>query len=105
MLGRREKTEWILAWRQSDKTADKLGLPPEWVLCPICGQQSWRFPPHSLDPCPLAIQVAEAQGLKFDAERMTALRTGVNLEQSMQMMQRFIEEQGLFGSPEEDDEA
>lgn len=80
------------AWRGLDELADDLVLPPDWLVCPICGEQSWRFPPHMLDPCPLAIQMAEAQGLKLDAERMMALRTGVHMERLGLLMQHVVDE-------------
>lgn len=103
MFGSREERQWIRDWRRLNSVADKLGLTEEWVVCPVCGQQTWRFAPHGGDPCPLAVSIAEAQGLKFDAERMMALRTGLHLDRMGESMRGFMEEHGML-EPEPDEE-
>lgn len=77
--------------------ADLLGYPKEWVVCPACAAHSWRYPPHAMDPCPLVVEHAQAQGLKVDAERGVAVRMGVQLQEATRM---FLEH---FGAEEEDD--
>lgn len=79
-----------IAWRELNETANDVRLPRRWVACPICGEHAWRFPPHMLDPCPLAVHAAEAQGLKFDAERMAAVRAGVHLEELGKQMREML---------------
>ena len=87
-------TEQILSdeataeWSQSMQLADELGLPNEWRVCTHCGEQSWRLAPHMFDPCPFVVEMAETAGLKFDAERMTAIRAGMQMEQ---MTKIFLE--------------
>lgn len=78
--------------------ADELGLPDEWRVCAHCGEQSWRLAPHMFDPCPFVKEMADAAGLKLDAERMTALRTGTHLEQ----LSRFFQENFLNEEEEGD---
>jgi hypothetical protein len=77
--------------------ADALGLPPEWRVCAHCGEQSWRLAPHMFDPCPFVKDMANAAGLKFDAERMTAIRTGAHLEE----LTRFVRENFMGEAPDE----
>lgn len=69
-------------------------LPRAWIICPSCGEQSWVLPPHGLEACPLVVQAAEQVGLKFDAERMMAVRTGVNIEEMTKEMRRLIDGDG-----------
>lgn len=72
--------------------ADAVGWPKEWLICPSCAAFSWRLPPHGLgEPCPLSESMAQSAGLKLDAERSTAIRTGVILETQAQAMSQFIE--------------
>ena len=85
-------------WRDWDTCAEELGLPKEWRVCAHCGEQSWRFPPHLLNPCPFVVEMAEAAGMKMDAERMQAVRAGVNIEAITGLIQGAILEHG-----EEDD--
>lgn len=61
--------------------ADLCGLPREWRACAHCGEQNWVLPPHGLEPCPLVVQTMEQLGLKIDAERTMALRTGIGIEE------------------------
>jgi hypothetical protein len=65
-----------------NELADEIGAPREWVACPNCGAQGWRLPPHRIfEPCPLVVQCAEQLGLVWDAARMSAVRTGVGVEE------------------------
>lgn len=85
-------------WRAYEVLCDAMGAPRAWVVCPHCGAQDWRLPPHALqEPCPLVQETAQSLGLRFDAERMTALRTGTHLEAATQAMQRY------FNPPEDED--
>ena len=79
-------------WMAWDGLANSLGLPRQWIVCPSCGQQGWRFPPHQFDPCPLVLQMAEVTGLKFDAERATSVRMGVHMEELTRMMRQQMED-------------
>lgn len=78
------------AWAEWDKIGDRFRLPREWVHCTHCGAYSWRIPPHALDPCPLVVEMSESAGLKMDAERTTAIKSGVQLEEFMRMMQQQL---------------
>jgi hypothetical protein len=71
-------TEWF---QERNANAKLWGVPEQWIVCPACSAQSWVLPPHGLDPCPLVVQGMEQLGLKFDAERMAAIRTGVSVEE------------------------
>ena len=73
-------------FRQRTSIAHSAGLPLEWKACACCNETSWVFPPHGSQPCPLVVQIAEQLGLKFDAERMQAVRTGVNMEEIARQM-------------------
>jgi hypothetical protein len=78
---------------------DQLGAPRIWVVCPHCGAQDWRVPPHGIgEPCPLVKSLSDSFGLKFDAERMATLRSGHQMEQ----VSRLFEQQ--FLQPEEEEE-
>lgn len=61
--------------------AEEWGLTKQWIVCPHCGAQTWVLPPHGHDPCPLVLETVEQLGMKFDAERMAAVRTGVGIEE------------------------
>jgi len=65
-------------------------VPRAWVVCPSCGEQGWVLPPHGIDPCPLVIQAAQDLGLKFDAERMAAVRAGVSMEETSKEIRRMM---------------
>lgn len=82
-----------LNWRRLDRQADSFALPREWVECAHCGAQSWRFPPHAFDPCPLATQLAEAMGIKIDADRSASIRMGVATEQMWEALRERLEEE------------
>jgi hypothetical protein len=71
---------------------DELGFPREFVICPHCSAQSWRLPPHGSGPCPLVVQMAEQLGMRFDAERMQAIRMGVHMEESTKALREFLRE-------------
>lgn len=81
--------------------ADYLGWPDDWVVCPSCSAHSWRMPPHIFDPCPMLVEMAQSAGLKMDAERSAAIRTGVTLEAQAQALQRLFEQ--AFGDSEDDE--
>ncbi len=80
-----------------DALAESWGLPRTWLTCPHCGQFSWRLPPHGFQSCPIVVKVAEATGMKFDAERSSAIRLGVHMEEMTRAVRAWTEE-------EEDDE-
>lgn len=81
-------------WRELDRKADALGLPRVWVVCPHCGEQWWRLPPHGFEPCPIATALADAMGIKIDADRSAAIRMGVSAEEMWNTLrQRFEEEE------------
>ena len=96
--------EWLGPWLELDNLADLLELPRQWVVCPMCAEFFWRLPPHGFNPCPVAAGMAEAAGLKLDAERMTAVKAGVHLEDMGAAMRAFIEEHGLREEEDDGDE-
>ncbi len=65
-------------WAAMDALAESWGLPRTWLTCPHCGQFSWRIPPH---------------GLKFDAERSSAIRLGVHMEEMTRAVRQWTEEE------------
>lgn len=75
-----------------DSQADSFGLPREWVACSHCGAQSWRFPPHMFDPCPMVGQLADAMGIKIDADRSASIRMGLLSEQMWDAVRRQMGE-------------
>ena len=95
--------EWFDSWLELDNMADIADLPRQWVVCPMCAKHSWRLPPHGFKPCPMAVSMAEAAGLKLDAERMTAVRAGVHLQDMGAAMRAYFEEQGLRAEEDDDD--
>lgn len=88
----REALIEALVWRT--EIADRVGIPREWVACPFCGKQTWAMPPHAAEPCPLVMQMAQDLGLKLDAERMTAVRAGVGIEEMARQMRKQLGEEG-----------
>lgn len=79
-------------WRKLNSIADQYELPDLWIYCPMCGAQGWRLPPHGiLEPCPMVKEMYESAGLKFDAERSTALRMGIGMEEAARAMRRMME--------------
>lgn len=82
----------IKAWAWRTEIAVRVGIPLDWVLCPHCGKQSWVMPPHSGDPCPLVMKMAQDLGLKFDAERMSAVRAGVSFEEMTRQMRTHLDD-------------
>ena len=81
-------------WEQINELPEEAGLPEQWCYCPHCGMWAWRWPPHGLgEPCPVPIGAAESFALKTDAERMAALRAGVQMEQVSQAFSKFFESQ------------
>ncbi len=68
-------------FQELNELARTCELPEQWIICPNCGTQAWVLPPHGLDPCPIVVQAMEQLGMKLDAERMTAVRTGVSIEE------------------------
>lgn len=95
------------SWIELDSMADLAELPREWLTCPVCAEFFWRFPPHGFNPCPVAVGMAEAAGLKLDAERMAAVKAGVHLEDMSKAVRQYIEEHGFErgddGEEEEDE--
>lgn len=75
---------------EMNRCARAFGLPRQWIVCPLCGEQSWVFPPHLLSPCPFVVESAELIGHKLDAERMMAVRTGVNIEEMTKTMRKAL---------------
>lgn len=79
-------------WERLNTIADQFGLPDQWIHCPMCGAQGWRLPPHGIiEPCPVAREMFESAGLKMDAERSTALRVGIGMEEAARAMRRLTE--------------
>lgn len=68
-------------FRERNQMAEEWELEKQWLVCPSCSAQSYVMPPHGMDPCPLVVQMMEGLGMKFDAERMAAIRTGVGFEE------------------------
>jgi hypothetical protein len=99
-----EDLEWLDPWLELDSMADLADLPREWLICPSCSEFGWRFPPHSFKPCPLVVGMAESAGLKFDAERMAAVRAGVHLEDMGKAMREYLDEHGLGRGDAEEEE-
>lgn len=87
---------------QLGELSDAMGWPAEWIICPACAQHSWRLPPHIFNPCPLLSQTADSMGLKLDAERMTAVRSGTAVERQLEMMEKLFRSQ--FGEDEDGDD-
>lgn len=81
------------SWRELNRNADAFALPREWVVCPHCGAQSWRLPPHALEPCPIVVQLSDAMGIKIDADRSAAIRMGVTTEQMWQALRERLGEE------------
>lgn len=72
--------------------ADEHGLPKQWIVCPSCQRQAWVVPPHGFEPCPLVLEMAQQLGLKLDAERMAAIRTGIGVEEIARAARELGEE-------------
>jgi hypothetical protein len=70
--------------------ADLLGWPRQWIVCPHCGEHSWRIPPHLFEPCPLVVDAAQTAGLKMDAERNQAIRSAQTLENQWRAFEEYI---------------
>jgi hypothetical protein len=104
LLSEPANLEWLEPWLQLEGMADLMELPQEWLVCPICAEFSWRIPPHGFRPCPIAVGMAEAAGLKMDAERMTAVRAGVHLEEMSKAVREHIDQFGLPEEVEDDDD-
>lgn len=103
----RKKTdalEWLGPWMELESAADLMDIPHEWIVCPMCAEFFWRFPPHGFNPCPLAVGMADSAGLKMDAERMTAVKAGVHLEDMGKAMRQYMEEHGWSRGEDDDDE-
>ena len=78
-------------WSGINIIADAAGAPREYVTCGICGATEWRVPPHGFaDPCPVAEAMLSAMGMKVDAERMLAVRSGVHLEEMREMLENML---------------
>lgn len=79
------------AWSGINTIADAAGAPREYVTCDFCGAMEWRLPPHGFnEPCPVSVTVLESMGMKIDAERMLAVRSGVHMEQMRSMMEDLM---------------
>ena len=82
------------AWRELEALADSFALPREWIVCPHCGSYGWRVPPHGFnEPCPVVMSMSEVAGLKFDAERSSAVRLGVHMEEMTRALRQMTEEE------------
>lgn len=81
-------------WKGVDDMADSFALPRQWIVCAHCGAWGWRVPPHGfVEPCPMITQVAEATGLKFDAERSATIRAGVQFEEMTRALRQMTGEE------------
>ena len=74
--------------------ADSLGWPDEWIICPHCSAYSWRLPPHVFEACPILVEMTQSAGLKMDAERTAAIRSGITMEKQFEALQNFLENLG-----------
>jgi hypothetical protein len=84
--------EAMREWDLVNQAADELGVPEQWVVCPLCGKQAWRLPPHGYaEPCPIVVDMAEAAGLKFDAERNAMIRVGQQMEQMGETVRKHLD--------------
>ncbi len=81
------------AWAELDATCDTWGLPRQWIVCPHCGQQSWRLPPHGFEPCPIVAAMAELGGMKLEADRSTSIRAGVQMEEMTRALRLMVEDE------------
>lgn len=80
-------------WNDLNEACDEMDVPRGWIVCPICGAQGWRLPPHGYgEACPMAVGMYEAAGMKLDAERSTAIRMGVGMEEAMRQMRKMTGE-------------
>jgi hypothetical protein len=81
-------------WKALDRLADAFALPRQWIVCGHCGAWGWRVPPHGFtEPCPLVIQMTETAGLKFDAERSTTIRAGIQMEEITRALRNMTGEE------------
>ena len=74
-----------------NELADRMGAPYDYIVCPHCGAQRWRLPPHNLSPCPLVERMSESFGLKFDAERNQTIVASQHLVAVSRFMQEEME--------------
>jgi hypothetical protein len=97
-----ERARLAVRWHRDpvNQLADIAGMPKEYIECSFCGAQDWRYPPHGLsEPCPLVVDMFSSMGMKVDADRMLAVRSGLQME----TIQEFIEQQ-MRAHREETDE-
>jgi len=98
MTGEARNTETLgpLAEYYGERTemGRRIGLPEQWVVCPTCSQMEWMLPPHLFDPCPFIAQSYEQFGLKIDAERMAAVRSGISFEELLKAVRKTLGEGG-----------
>lgn len=98
-----EAREFKRLWKLNDEFPSSVSLPGQWIACLHCGAQTWRWPPHGLNnPCPLVAGAVEALGLKTDAERMMALRSGIHIEQASRVLEEFMRQSGLLEEDEDE---
>lgn len=68
----------------------QLRFPDEWIVCSFCGEAGWGTHPHFGTPCPIAAAMADAAGLKMDAERVSAVRAGLSMEEVTRLMREQL---------------
>lgn len=82
-------------WRPIKMLSDEAGIPDGWVECSHCGAWGWRWPPHGMDEaCPLVAGVYEAMAAKTDAERMMAVRGGIQMDSMREIMEEHFRSPG-----------
>ena len=70
--------------------AIRMSFPKDWIVCQFCGEAGWGIHPHYGNPCPIAHGMAESAGLKMDAERATAARMGLQMEEATKMIRKHF---------------
>lgn len=100
---RERLASWTRIFDEQNALADAAGLPQEYILCPHCGAQDWRMPPHGFqEGCPIVTETARSFGMKLDAERNLTARAGMQGENLNEMLEKMLRAQGML--PEEGDE-
>ena len=68
----------------------RMRFPDEWIVCQFCGEAGWGTHPHYGIPCPIVATMTESAGLKMDAERSTAARMGLQMEEATRMIRKHF---------------
>lgn len=80
--------------QELNELSDELGAPRAWVVCPHCGAQGWRLPPHGIaKACPIVKSMTDSVGLKFDAERNFTITSRQQMERFTQLFEEQAREE------------